>query len=345
MTTKEKWDAVLQNDKRYDGIFYYGVKSTGIFCRPSCKSKPPLEENVEYFDTAESAIKAGYRPCKRCRPDLFEYQPELERAQDIKAVIDRLFQDREALRDELSQMGLLRRSMTEAFVNQYGKTPREYADNLRVEAAKAQLPNKDKPILDIAFSLGFESMSSFYSCFKKFVKMSPGDYRKQYASDSRMRQGGFYFTYDLGFGKISIASDGKGITSVQFKDQLEQYGVRKSDKLTDLAARQLEEYFCGKRKEFDLPLHLKGSPFQQAVWSALISISYGNTKSYKQVAELVGNSNASRAVGAANNKNPLLIVVPCHRVVGADGSLVGYAASLDIKKRLLDLERPNEAEI
>ncbi len=345
MTTKEMWNAVMQNDKQYDGIFYYAVKSTRIFCRPSCKSKAPLEENVLYFDCADAAIKAGYRPCKRCRPDLLEYQPALELAHSTKTTIDRLFQDKAALMNALSELGVSRRGMTEIFVNQYGQTPGEYTNSRRIEAAKLQLASQDHSILDIAYSLGFESLSSFYSFFKKHTKMSPGDYRQQHKEGQQAPQEAYDFTYDLALGKISIASDGSGITAVRFANEPGQQRLQKRDGLTDLTARQLEEYFCGKRKHFELPLHPKGSPFQQSVWAALKDIPYGSTKSYKQVAELIGNPNACRAVGMANNKNPLLILIPCHRVVGADGSLVGYAASLNIKKRLLDLEQSNTKEL
>lgn len=344
MNRKEKWNAVLTDNGEYDGTFFYAVKSTRIFCRPSCPSKPPLEENVTYFPTAEAAMNAGYRPCKRCRPDLLAYQPTAELAGKIKTAIDLLFADRAALFEELKKLGISRRHMTQLFVNHYGQTPGEYANALRIQTAKEQLKDQSHSILDIAFSLGFESLSSFYRFFRKYTETSPGDYRQQYQSTHRIRRSGSYFTYDLPFGKMSIASEDNHITAIQFSDVLEGHGARQSSGITDLAAHQLEEYFNGKRKIFELALNPVGSPFQKSVWTALEGIPYGSTKSYKQVAELIGNPNASRAVGMANNKNPILIVIPCHRVVGADGALVGYAASLEIKKRLLDLEQLNLGE-
>lgn len=340
MNSNEKWNAVINNNKEYDGVFYYAVKSTKIFCRPSCASKPPLKENVDYFDTAKAAMEAGYRPCKRCRPDLIDYQPVSELADKVKHAIDNLFADKTALLEKLDKLGVSRRHMTEIFVNQYGYTPSEYANKRRIEEAKAKLLDENDSILEIVLSLGFESLSSFYTFFKKYTKMSPGNYRQLYKKDTTSYLGG-YFVYDLAMGKIAIASDGINITAIQFADCLEGYGEIRRNIITDLAAHQLDEYFCGKRKIFELPLNPIGTPFQKSVWSALKDIPYGSIKSYKQVAKMIGNPNASRAVGMANNKNPLLIVVPCHRVVGADGSLVGYAASLKIKKQLLNLEQEN----
>ena len=331
----QKWRAVAESDKECDGKFFYAVRSTKIFCRPSCNSKPPLRENVEFFDTAEDAITAGYRPCKRCRPDLIHYKPALELAERVKDTIDNLFADKAALSQELVALGVSRRHMTEIFANQYGQTPNEYLNVRRLETAKMQLDDERCTILEIALSLGFESLSSFYAFFKKHAGVPPGDYRRRNATAA----GGSFFTYDLAFGKISIAADGGGIVAVQFADHLETYGARQSNRTIDTAARQLDEYFSGRRKAFELPLAPAGTPFQQKVWAALQHIPYGETQSYKQVAGMIGNPNASRAVGMANNKNPLLVVIPCHRVVGADGSLVGYAASLETKKQLLELEQ------
>lgn len=338
MNNSKKWLAVINNDKEYDGKFYYAVKSTRIFCRPSCNSKLPLKGNVDFFETAGEAMGAGYRPCKRCRPDLISYQPVLEFAEKMKDTIDNLFTDKATLSKELINLGVSRRHMTEIFVNQYGQTPNEYVNSRRLEAAKMQLMNESHSILDTALSLGFTSLSSFYTFFNKHVGMSPGYYRKL----NENKTGGNYFTYDLTLGKISIASDSSNIIAVQFADYLERYGVRKNNKVTDMAARQLDEYFLGKRKTFELPLNPAGTLFQQKVWTALQLISYGETKSYKQVAGMIDNINASRAVGMANNKNPMLIIIPCHRVVGADGSLAGYAASLEIKKHLLEIEQLNK---
>jgi len=148
-----------------------------------------------------------------------------------------------------------------------------------------------------------------------------------------------YYIYDSIFGKIVIESDGSAITCIKTNGNLLLTGKKEADALTDKTAEQLEEYFSGKRKRFDVPLNLKGTLFQRSVWTALQDIPYGETRSYKQIAEVVNKPHACRAVGMANNKNPIWIIIPCHRVIGADGTLTGYGGGLEMKQRLLDLEQ------
>ena len=177
-TEEEKWKAALACDETYDGRFYYGVKTTGIFCRPSCKSKSPRRENVEFFDTAEQARDSGLRPCKRCRPDLLEFQPQKEHAEKIKAVYDLYFSDHCRLTEELKGLGLSRNRIFQLFQKQYEKTPAEYLNGLRVDKAKELLANTPDNILTIAFQSGFESLSAFYSQFRRITGKSPNEYRK-----------------------------------------------------------------------------------------------------------------------------------------------------------------------
>jgi len=148
-----------------------------------------------------------------------------------------------------------------------------------------------------------------------------------------------YYTYDSPYGTVIIESDGNAITGIKTGKSKKPEGKKEASTLTDVAAKQLEEYFAGKRKKFDLPLNPAGTDFQISVWKALQNIPYGKTRSYKQVAEMIGNKKACRAVGMANNKNPIWIVIPCHRVIGADGTLTGYGGGLNMKKRLLELEK------
>ena len=159
----------------------------------------------------------------------------------------------------------------------------------------------------------------------------------------------YYYTYETSFGKIIIVSDGSNITHVKSEradGSLKKHistGVCKTDKLTDMAVKQLEEYFAGKRREFELPVKPPGTMFQQTVWKALQDIPFGETRSYKQIAEAIKNPKACRAVGMANNKNPIWIIIPCHRVIGTDGSLTGYGGGLEMKKRLLLLEKTTKS--
>jgi len=148
-----------------------------------------------------------------------------------------------------------------------------------------------------------------------------------------------YYTYDSPFGNIVIESDGDAIVGIKTESNAKPRGKKEASTLTDIAAKQLEEYFAGKRKRFDLPLNPTGTDFQRSVWKALSDIPYGKTKTYKQVAEMIGNPKACRAVGMANNKNPVWIIIPCHRVIGTDKTLTGYGGGLIMKQRLLELEK------
>lgn len=149
------------------------------------------------------------------------------------------------------------------------------------------------------------------------------------------------WVYDTAIGKITIAADGDAVTALAFGEKKDPAELRRTE-LTDLAAAQLSEYLAGKRRLFSVPLAPEGTPFQKRVWNALLAVPYGETRSYGQIAEQIGSPGAARAVGMANNRNPIAILIPCHRVVGADGSLVGYGGGLALKRRLLALEREHK---
>ena len=148
-----------------------------------------------------------------------------------------------------------------------------------------------------------------------------------------------YFVYESPFGNIVIESDGNTITGIKTEKNAEPIGKKEANTLTDITAMQLKEYFAGKRKKFDVPLNPQGTEFQRSVWKALQEIPYGKIRSYKQIAKAIGNPKACRAVGMANNKNPIWILIPCHRVIGTDGKLTGYGGGLEMKKRLLNIEK------
>ncbi|MHB8076002.1 bifunctional transcriptional activator/DNA repair enzyme AdaA [Desulfosporosinus fructosivorans] len=174
---EEKWKAALDCDPAYDGKFFYGVKTTGIFCRPSCKSKTPRRESVTFFNTAAEARDSGLRPCKRCRPDLLGFQPQKEIAEKIKAVYDLYSFDHNPLKEELKKLGLSRNRMSQLFHVQYGKTPVEYLNMLRIDKAKKLLADTQDKILQIALQSGFESLSTFYMQFRRMTSVSPKEYR------------------------------------------------------------------------------------------------------------------------------------------------------------------------
>lgn len=178
------WKAVSENDDAYDGIFFYAVKSTGIYCRPSCKSKPPKRDNVGFFDTSIEAQVAGFRPCKRCRSDLCDYQPIKEIAQKVKKLIDEMWNEKHILDKQLENIGISNRRIVDIFKEEYGITLTEYIANLRLEEVKFLLKTTDDAIIDIAYSVGFGGLSSFYSFFKKRVAISPMVYRRISRCDS-----------------------------------------------------------------------------------------------------------------------------------------------------------------
>ncbi|MFA5527460.1 MAG: Ada metal-binding domain-containing protein [Peptostreptococcales bacterium] len=179
MTRDEMYKAVVENDIHYDGLFFYAVKTTGIYCRPSCKSRPPKKDNVTFFQTAEQARKAGFNPCKRCRSDLFDYQPMKDMAKEVKKVIDDMFRERKELDDKLHKIGLSPRRMVDIFKEQYGVTPVQYIHKIRLEESKRLLSVTNYEIVDIAYTVGFGSLSTFYRFFKKQVGKSPSVYRKE----------------------------------------------------------------------------------------------------------------------------------------------------------------------
>ncbi|SHO52061.1 bifunctional transcriptional activator/DNA repair enzyme AdaA [Anaerocolumna xylanovorans] len=175
---EEMWRAVSENDTAYDGIFFYAVKSTGIYCRPSCKSKIPKRENVCFFDTAKEARAAGFRPCKRCRSDLLDYQPIREIAEKAKQLLEDSFYKSCELNQELKELGVSKHRMAEIFKEEYGVTLAEYVGNLRLEEAKRLLLETKDEIISIAYAVGFGGVSSFYRFFKNGTGVSPGVFRK-----------------------------------------------------------------------------------------------------------------------------------------------------------------------
>lgn len=179
LTNNEKWNAVINCDNSYDGKFFYGVKTTGIFCRPSCKSKEPLRNNVEFFERIEQAYEFGLRPCKRCRPDLIEYKPTEELIERAKYIFDTYFDDRNKLADEMKNLGVSKNHLIHLFREKYKSTPVEYINKLRVEKSVNMLTGTDMNILSIAMMCGFGSLSSFYESFKKQVGITPKECRKK----------------------------------------------------------------------------------------------------------------------------------------------------------------------
>lgn len=308
------------------------MKSTGIFCRPSCASKPPKAKNVLFFDSREEAERAGFRPCKRCRPDLTAYDPASKLAEEAKAIIDCGFAERAELKTKLNTLGMTRRHLTTLFEKRFDMSPEEYIARVRLQHAK-ELLDAGSRVTDTAFAVGMESSASFTTFFKKQTGLSPTEYVLRRTLERP------YCFFETPLGLIRVEEDRDGITALRFVDtKAETAPARGNGVYLEAAELQISEYFAKKRTSFDIPLSIAGSEFQKSVWRVLRGIPYGETWSYQQVAETVGNRGAARAVGMAGNRNPILIMIPCHRVVGKDGKLVGYAGGMERKQYLLEME-------
>ena len=332
MNQAEMWHAVTTRNRSYDGKFFYGVRTTGIFCRPSCFSRNPKKENTVFFETRQQAEEAGFRPCKRCRPDLLLFDPTGDVTAKAKEAIDHYYSDSEALELALMSLGVTRRHLTRLFEQRYDMPVKTYLDLVRLKRARVLL-EQGGTVTDAALLVGFETPSAFSTFFRKATGMTPTDFVKQHKTAEHT------CCMETPIGNLVISGNEVGITAIRFSkpDERKNNESVQGGYLKD-AVGQLKEYFDGERKTFDIPLDLRGTLFQKKVWEALRQIPYGERCSYHEVAQRIGNPKASRAVGLANNKNPILIVIPCHRVVGKSGELVGYAGGIERKEYLLHLE-------
>lgn len=331
--------AYLASDASYDGVFYLGVKTTGIFCRPSCRAKKPLPRNVEFFATPRQASFAGYRPCKRCRPLEAPGKPPAWAAQLIAAI------ERDPgtpIREhQLRARGLDPARVRRFFQNHYGMSFAAYCRGRRMSTAFHDIRQGHR-VEDIALGSGFASASGFRAAYGKTFGDAPG---KATAEPIRLAW------LDSPLGPLVAAANDQGLLLLEFTerrmldkqfDALRRYfGCAivpgEHPHLTQIR-RELDEYFAGRRRDFDVPLVYPGSEFQRSVWRALLTIPYGQTWSYEALAQHVGRAGACRAVGTTNGLNRLAIVVPCHRVVNKSGKLGGYGGGLWRKQRLLELE-------
>ncbi len=334
------YEALVNKDSSFEGIFIVGVRTTGIFCRPTCTARKPKRENVEFFRTAREALLNGYRPCKLCHP--------LEKAGEtpdwLRPLLEEITRNPE-LRitdSELRNRGYEPQKVRRWFKKNHGLTFQGYLRALRINKAFGELRNGAK-VIDAAFGAGYDSLSGFTDYFKKTTGVSPDQSRgKNMVTITRL-------TTPLGPMLAGAVDD--GICLLEFVDrrmietQLDR--IRKYFKsdlipgthpLLNQLETELTAYFAGDRQTFDLPLSTPGTPFQQRVWEELLTIPYGTTRSYQEQAQGIGNPKAVRAVARANGDNRVAIIIPCHRVIGKDGNLTGYGGGLWRKKFLLELE-------
>ncbi len=335
------YQALVRKDSQFEGIFFAGIKTTGIFCRPTCSARKPRAENVEYFSSVKEAMDNGYRPCKVCQPLKMEGQaPEW-----LEGLLQEVRKDPEArLRDsDLEARGINASRVRRWFKKHHGMTFQAYQRLLRLNQAYGQIKYGER-VTDAAFQSGYDSLSGFGEAFKNTTGFAPSESQdKTIISITRM---------ETPLGPMLAGATPEGICLLEFTDrrmletQLERLKkYLKAEILPGTSSHfsvlyhQLQAYFTGNLKFFNLPLVLPGTDFQHQVWAALRNIPYGETRSYSQQAEAIGNPTAVRAVARANGDNRIAIIIPCHRVVGADGSLTGYGGGLWRKQRLLELEQ------
>jgi AraC family transcriptional regulator, regulatory protein of adaptative response / methylated-DNA-[protein]-cysteine methyltransferase len=338
---KTMYNALLNKDSSFEGIFFVGVKTTGVFCRPTCTARKPKEENVDFFSSAKEALQYGYRPCKVCNPMQFNGEmPDWlkDLMQEIEQNKITKFKDVD-LRERNIDPARIRRW----FKKHHGMTFQSYLRLLRVNKAFGQIKYGEK-ILESAFDTGYESLSGFTEAFKKTTGFSPSQSKnKRIVTVTRIL---------TPLGPMLAGAVDEGVCLLEFVDRrmletqitrLKKYlnaeFVPGQNKHFDELDKQLKEYFDGKRKDFDLPLVLDGTEFQQKVWKELQRIPYSKTRSYQEQAIALGNPKAIRAVAKANGDNRISIIIPCHRVIGKDGTLVGYGGGMWRKQFLLNLEK------
>lgn len=333
--------AFLGSDAAYDGVFVTAVRSTGIFCRPSCPARKPRPDRVEFFATPRDAVLAGFRPCRRCTPLELPgetppwLRPVLEKIEDEPT---RRWTD-----GDLRELGLSPERVRRWFQRHHGMTFHAYSRARRLGAALGRIRGGGS-VLDSAFELGYESPAAFAEAFRRVFGMPPG--RAGAVEEVHVDR------LLTPLGPMLAAAGGDGLCLLEFADrrmlerQLRRLGRRIGavpvpgpNAVLDQAAAELEEYFAGSRREFTIPLRPAGSELQLAVWSALRAVPFGATLSYGELARRVSRPTAVRAVAGAVGSNPVAIVVPCHRIVGADGSLTGYGGGLWRKRKLLEHEQ------
>ena len=344
------WQQVLGRDAAADGQFVYAVKSTGVYCRPSCPSRRPERKNVSFFPNNEMAEAAGFRACLRCEPTRVAPKADPQAAAIAKAA--EFLAEHAGQRTSLDALadaaGVGKFAVLRGFKRVLGVTPGEFAREQRKERfrEKVRTPRVTKsPVTDAVYEAGFGSSSRLYEGLDAMLGMSP----------TAMKEGGAgetirYTLADSPLGLILVGATDRGLCAVLFADddaealvdlreRFPQAVLRRDDK--DL--REAVMFVLGRMKESAsataMPFHARATAFQQRVWRALSEIPRGETRTYAEIAEAIGAPKAVRAVGTACGANPLAVVVPCHRVVGADGKITGYRWGVARKKRLLEMER------
>lgn len=344
--------AIASRDKASDGRFFYGVITTGVFCRPSCTTRPALPENLRFFPSIESAIVAGFRACKRCQPT--KGTPNVDRLVDIARYIESHADERLTLADLADQAGLSPSRLQRVFKAAFGVSPKVYQDAVRMQQFKQSLKAGDG-VTDAIFSAGYGSISRVYGEAMRNIGMTPKAYQAGGAGETIT-----YAWRNTALGLMAMAATDKGVCFVQFGEDEKSLLTKLQ---TEFPKAKLTASPAQNRPEFDawmdaldthiskgaprpdLPLDLRGTAFQMKVWRFLLSIREGDVLSYGEAAALIDKPKAHRAVASACAKNRIGVLIPCHRVLKGDGGLGGYRWGVERKRALLDAERARRSDL
>lgn len=338
---KEYYLALCNKDTRYDGVFYVGVKSTGIFCRSVCPARKPKFEHCEFYETAQEALLASFRPCKRCQP--------LSHPNQVSNIIQKLVQAVEANPEkrwkqaDFKKLAVDESTARRQFKKRFGMTFVAYARARRMGLAMKQIREGNK-VIEAQIATGYESSSGFRDAFSRIMGKAPSR-----SGQHKILQAAWI---DTKLGPMFAVADEKRLYMLEFVDRrgLEREVERLRKKINAAIVpghtppiasieKELHIYFAGKLKTFKTPLFRLGTLFQKEVWDALDKIPYGQTRSYLDIARAVGNPLGYRAVANANGANQIAIVIPCHRVINNNGELGGYGGNVSRKQWLLNHEK------
>jgi AraC family transcriptional regulator, regulatory protein of adaptative response / methylated-DNA-[protein]-cysteine methyltransferase len=343
LTDDERWQAVQRRDRNRDGQFVLAVRTTGIYCRPSCPARQPKRENVRFYLDADAAERAGFRPCKRCKPraPLAPHEAMVARA---TAWLDEHLEERVTLGRLAAAVGVSPAHLQRTFTEVTGVSPRQYVAAKRLEGAKTRLRRGDEVGAAI-FGAGYGSSSRFYAQARASLGMSPASYRRG-GEGATIR----YATAQTAFGPVLVAATERGVCAVSLgenEEGLEETLREEFPRATierDVGAVRLHlaavlAHLRDRSSLATVPLDVQATPFQGRVWAALRAIPPGERRTYGDVAAALGDPGAARAVASACASNPVAIVIPCHRVVRGDGGAGGYRWGFGRKEALLTAER------
>jgi AraC family transcriptional regulator, regulatory protein of adaptative response / methylated-DNA-[protein]-cysteine methyltransferase len=349
LSTQRRWRIVLARDRRYDGAFVYAVRSTGIYCRPSCASRRPRRSVVTFFPIPELAERAGFRACRRCRPaGAAAADPQIARVREACRYLDEHPDGPATLTTLSRQVGTTPHQLLRAFRRITGVTPRQYQDSRRLGRFKAQLKERQR-VSPATYEAGFSSSSRVYERAAAHLGMTPA----VYARGGR----GMTIAYTVTpspLGAMLVAATPRGICRVALgagaaeletalRGEFPAAEIHRDRGELGRWVGAILRHLEGKEPHLDLPLDVRATAFQRQVWEALRRIPYGRTRSYGEIARSIGRPRATRAVAQACATNPAAIVIPCHRVVRSDGDLGGYRWGVERKKKLLARESNADA--